>query len=104
MAVPKKGSRIITVEGVKYRWRVRHKPTYCQGNAWHGITVSVELDKEPRTVLVVELPYVRPDNWIREPAIPVLPSVVEHWIRVALQKGWQPNVAGETFCLDGTTA
>ncbi|MER5319826.1 hypothetical protein [Streptosporangium roseum] len=29
-AMPKKGSRLITV----YRWRVRHKPTYRQGNSW----------------------------------------------------------------------
>jgi hypothetical protein len=30
MSIPKKGSRIVTVEGICYRWRIRHKPTYCE--------------------------------------------------------------------------
>ncbi|MEV4356719.1 hypothetical protein [Nonomuraea sp. NPDC049625] len=28
MAIPKKGSPLITVDGTVIRWRVRHKPTY----------------------------------------------------------------------------
>lgn len=34
MAIPKKGSRLIAVDEVQYRWRVRGKPTYCQEMNW----------------------------------------------------------------------
>ncbi|TMR88031.1 hypothetical protein EJK15_68485 [Nonomuraea basaltis] len=43
MAIPKKGSRHITVDGAVLRWRVRRKPTYCQGNGWGPMTFAVEL-------------------------------------------------------------
>lgn len=33
VAIPKKGSRLISVDGTAYRWRIRHKPTYSQGNS-----------------------------------------------------------------------
>jgi hypothetical protein len=32
MSIPKTGSRIISVEGVKYRWRIRRKATYLQSD------------------------------------------------------------------------
>lgn len=31
MALVRKGSRLITVDGVTYRWRLRGRPTYDQG-------------------------------------------------------------------------
>jgi hypothetical protein len=31
MTLPRKGSRLITVDGTVYRWAVRPKPTYSQG-------------------------------------------------------------------------
>ena len=34
MSMPRKGSRLITVDGTIYRWPVRPKPTYCQGLDW----------------------------------------------------------------------
>lgn len=33
MAIPKKGSRLITVDGIVYRWWVRRKPTSARGTA-----------------------------------------------------------------------
>ncbi|WP_182908124.1 hypothetical protein [Microbispora sp. H13382] len=50
MSLPKKGSRVITVSDVAYRWRVRHKPTYCQGNGWTPMTFAVELAEKPGNV------------------------------------------------------
>ena len=41
MAIPKKGSRLITVDGTGFRWRVRRKPTYCQGNSRGPMTLDL---------------------------------------------------------------
>src|SRR5690242_2146820 len=66
VAIPKKGSRLITVDGTVFRWRVRHKPTYCQGMAWAPLSFAAERAEEPGAVLVVSLPRARPDNWLAE--------------------------------------
>ncbi|GAA4570861.1 hypothetical protein GCM10023193_58340 [Planotetraspora kaengkrachanensis] len=66
MTLPKKGSRLITVSDTTYRWRVRHKPTYCEGVGWSPLTFAVELAEGPYNVLLVTLPYARPDNWVLE--------------------------------------
>lgn len=34
MALVRKGARRIVVDGTAYRWRLRRRPTYCQGLAW----------------------------------------------------------------------
>ncbi|MEU7742861.1 hypothetical protein [Nonomuraea sp. NPDC049158] len=53
MAIPKKGSRLITVDGTIFRWRVRRKPTYCQGNSRGPMTFAVEVaDVSGRALLV----------------------------------------------------
>ncbi|MFI6450221.1 hypothetical protein ACIBF6_01580 [Streptosporangium amethystogenes] len=62
MAMPRRGSRLITVDGTGFRWRVRNKPTYCQGNDWSPLTFAAERAEKPGDVLVVSLPCARPDN------------------------------------------
>ncbi|MEV4833184.1 hypothetical protein AB0K05_01585 [Nonomuraea sp. NPDC049486] len=42
MAIPKKYARPVTVDGTAFRWRVRRKPTYCQGNGWGPMAFAVE--------------------------------------------------------------
>ncbi|MFC7648347.1 hypothetical protein ACFQX6_53805 [Streptosporangium lutulentum] len=71
--MPKKGTRLITVDGIVYRWRVRHKPTYNQGNSWSPLSFAVERAEEPGGVLVVSLPCARPDNWRGERTIALRP-------------------------------
>ncbi|MFC7650030.1 hypothetical protein ACFQX6_64120 [Streptosporangium lutulentum] len=66
MAIPKKGSRLISVDGTAYRWRIRHKPTYCQGNGWGSLTYAVEPAGRRGRVLLVELPCSRSDAWLGE--------------------------------------
>ncbi|GAA3312829.1 hypothetical protein GCM10020219_023560 [Nonomuraea dietziae] len=63
MAIPKKGSRLITVDGARFRWRVRRKPTYCQGNSWGPMMFAMELADTLGRVLLVSLPCSRPDAW-----------------------------------------
>lgn len=100
--MPKKGSRLITVDGTVYRWRIRHRPTYYQGNGWTPLRFAVERAEEPQGVLVVSLPFARPDNWLGERTIAVRPVLVAGCIRRALEQGWNPRQRGSGFTLTVT--
>lgn len=97
MAIPNKGSRQIVVEGTIYRWRVRHKPTYSQANAWTNFVLAVEQAEARGSTLLVDLSQAHPGNWMGEPVVPVLPSDVELCIRKALTAGWRPSERGKSF-------
>ena len=94
MAIPKKGTRRIVVDATAYRWRVRSRPTYCQGNAWGNLSFAVELEDAGQTTLVVEVDASRPDNWVGAPSAVITPAIVERAIRNALQRGWRPHERG----------
>ncbi len=47
MAMPRKGSRLITVDTVTYRWLVRRRPTLSQACGWRPLTFAVEADDLP---------------------------------------------------------
>ena len=84
MAIPKLGSRLIVVDGDRYRWCIRRKITYCQSNGWGKLTVAIEHFKKSGATLIVKMPQVHPKNWIGEPIVPVLPCDVERSIRQAI--------------------
>ena len=88
MAIPKKGSRRITVGGVIYRWRIRSKPTYDQAAFGANVTAAVELFDSPYSVLHITFPWVRCDNWIGNPVQPVTPAHVAQSIEDAIAEGW----------------
>ncbi|WP_245646847.1 hypothetical protein [Microtetraspora niveoalba] len=85
---------------VPYRWRVRHKPTYCQGNGWTPMTFAVELAEKPGNVLLVTLPYARPDNWLLERSVSVRPALVARCVRRAINEGWAPHAPGSAHRLE----
>lgn len=99
MAVLKKGSRGIVVDGARYRWRVRHRPTYTQGIGISNQNISVTSCEAPGSRLVVELPTLHCSNWLRAPSAPVLPAQVAGHIRDAIAEGWKPTVGGKPFIL-----
>ncbi|WP_329428801.1 helix-turn-helix domain-containing protein [Streptosporangium sp. NBC_01495] len=99
MAIPKKGSRPISVDGTAYRWRIRHKPTYSQGNSWGPLTYAVELAEGRGRVLLVELPCSRPDAWLGERTMTVRPALVAATIQRALDRGWDLSQEGSAFTL-----
>jgi hypothetical protein len=104
MAIPKKGARIITVDGVQYRWRIPRKPTYSQALAQYPLTFAVELAAQPGAKLVVTMPQIRPDAWLNDTTPEaVLPSHVEQIIRQAIDLGWQPHRPGKPFPIKITT-
>ncbi|PGH48782.1 hypothetical protein CRI70_21275 [Streptomyces sp. Ru87] len=99
MAMPRKGSRLITVNGTSYRWMVRHKPTYSQATLQSLLTVAVEHTERPGSVLVLRMPQAHPSNWMNAPAVAVRPAAVAQGIRAAIRHGWQPDQRGRPFHL-----
>ncbi|WKX20467.1 MULTISPECIES: hypothetical protein [unclassified Streptomyces] len=100
MALVRKGSRRIVVDGAAYRWRLRGRPTYFQGMAWSPCTYAVEHADTPGVVLVVTTNQPHMSNWLGREAEPVLPSGVAAAIRLALREGWTPTTLGSAFHLD----
>ncbi|UWE13060.1 hypothetical protein [Actinacidiphila bryophytorum] len=100
MALARKGSRQIVVDGTAYRWRLRGRPTYYQGLAWRPCTYAVEHVGTPGTTLVVTTDQPHPSNWIGLDASPVLPSDVAAAVRRALHGGWNPSAPGSAYHLD----
>ncbi|MER6448044.1 hypothetical protein [Streptomyces venezuelae] len=100
MALVKKGSRLITVDGTAYRWRLRSRPTYGRGLVMSPLAYAVEHAEDPGTTLVVTTGRPHPGNWLGRPGSPVLPAEVADGIRTALAGGWQPGNPGSPFRLD----
>jgi hypothetical protein len=99
MTLMKKGSRLIVVDDVTYRWRVLGKPTYCQGLGWSPLTYAVELAADPGTTLVVKTSRPHLSNRLGLPSKPILPAEVATSIRTA-SRGWAPDDTGTPFILD----
>ena len=100
MAIRKKGSRPIDVDGVSYRWRIRRKATYDQWAFDYGtLTVSVELADKPGTVLIAFTNHPHPDCYTTATPHPITPKHVADCVRQALSEGWQPTAKGPQFIL-----
>jgi hypothetical protein len=100
MAIPKKGSRPITVDGQDYRWFVRRKPTHCTGSGWTPLTVAVSSDVPRSASMLVTLATNRPDAWLHPGSIAITPADVAELIRLAIRRGWDPAKPGSAFRID----
>jgi hypothetical protein len=95
MAIPKTGSRVIFVDGVKYHWLIRRKATYTQSVYGSGhLHIAVEHADMPGTTLVLFTDRQHPKDWATRQVQPVLPSDVTRWIRKAIELGWVPTAKG----------
>ena len=77
MAIPRKGSRLITVEGRDYRW-------------------TVSPDDEPGVAMVVELrdrPRQRLVSWV-EHGVVITPAIVREAIGIGVAAGWSGEDGG----------
>ncbi|MFG2036476.1 hypothetical protein [Dactylosporangium sp. NPDC048998] len=101
MTLNRKGSRRIVVDGVEYRWTVRHRPTYSQANGWTPLTFVVQADSGRGAVLVVSSALAHPHNWLGLSAGAVRPALVAEAVRRAVAAGWRPEQAGAAFALPG---
>lgn len=104
MALAVKGSRLITVDGAVYRWRMRRNPTYGQQCLSSPLTFAVELADARGTVLVVTVPDVsHPASLVADSSLIVRPALVAAVIRTALGRGWEPAASGAPFRLSLTS-
>jgi len=99
MAITKKGSRRIIVDGSAYRWMLRSRPTYSQALGQNPLTFSVELEHGGQTTLVVTTDANRPDAWMDSTTTAITPSTVEGAVRYALRQGWRPSERGAPYAL-----
>ena len=95
MAIPKKGSRSIHVDGVDYRWLIRRKPAYAQAE----LHIAIEAKHNPGATLLIQSERPHPQHWETEEIMPVTPSDIEDWIGSAIEAGWQPRVPCPTFVI-----
>jgi len=101
MSIPKKGSRILVIDGKRYRWRVRHRPTYMQALAQNNMMLAVEsADTANGAVLLMDLGSPHASNWLALPGASVTPAMVSQMIQRAITSGWNPDRAGDQFHLD----
>jgi hypothetical protein len=102
MAIPKKGSRSIVVDGVTYRWRVRKDPTYeeCY-TVWNGgqgsMTIAVENAETVGSVLLIYLGQPHPGIGKFVTAVPITPSQGAQYIKESLAQGWKATENGSAF-------
>jgi len=99
MALARRGSRRIVVDGLVFRWLVRRRPTYCQALGWSPLTFVAELRDGSGALLVMALPGAHPGNWLGLPGTAVRPATVAAGIRQAMAAGWQPRRPGPAFAL-----
>ena len=83
MAIPKKGSRLIVVDGDRYRWRIRQKPSRSQSDYGCNMTFAVEHFDKSGATKVVEMLRAHPMCSGKQ-TVPVVLSDVEYSIRQAI--------------------
>ena len=95
MAVARKGTRKITVDGKVFVWKL----TFNWEEFEQLMLVTVELLASPASKLLV-YPIRLSVNFVDfNRGEPITPKTVESFIRQGLSKGWQPQVRGPAFVL-----
>ncbi|MFC8720664.1 hypothetical protein [Kitasatospora sp. NPDC057198] len=100
MALRRKGSRPLTVDGAPYRWTIRRRPSYGQGIGESPLTAAVERADGAGAVLLLRFPCAHPGNWLGLPATGVTPARIAAAVRLARARGWDPERPGGPFRLD----
>ena len=96
MAIPRRKSRLISVDGLEYRWLI----TFSRNAQLSRIvTIAVELCSSPGTKLVV-YPVGIDVNFVDyDRGESFTPKVVEGFIRSAIANGWTPTATSGIFVL-----
>ena len=98
MAIPKKGTRIITIDDVNYRWLIRRKATYGQTDYGIGrIHVAIEHAENPGTKLHIYTDKGHAHDYATKTVSPVTPGDISKWIKGALSLEWSPEIKGPQF-------
>jgi len=102
MAMPRKGSRALVVDGHKYRWSVSFTEDDAGWNAQEmkaSLSITIEDFQNPKGMLCISFECgfaygssdARPRSVNTGSEIQVTPAQVAKWIREALEQGWKPE-------------
>ena len=94
MGIPRTGSRTIDIDGVRYRWRVRGKPTYAQASEGTPMLLAIERADSPMSRLVVTLDQLHTLSALTTEKRAVTPSRVRALVVRGLAEGWDPAAPG----------
>ena len=86
MAISKRNSRPITVEGKPYRW------VFKENSGWNDITVQ-HADGQGQK-LIVQAPWTQSGSPSVSLGPPKTPADVSDMIQKAIKMGWTPEVSG----------
>jgi hypothetical protein len=100
MAIPTKGSRRISVDGITYRWSIRNSPTYSEANEWSNLKAAVELYESPASVLSIDFMVPRNDSWLSKNVIQVTPEDISVCICKSISLGWDSSAKGVNHKLE----
>ncbi len=106
MAISKKGSRSIAVNGINYHWLIRRKVTYSQEIfGTPQLNVAIACADQAGSTLVIHTDRAHPGNIETEAAdiIPITPKDIAAWISRAIELGWEPKVPGPQLLVEVTT-
>ena len=104
MTLPKKGARLITVNGEQFVWKIRNKINW---NEKTGISLQIPIQYvEGGQFLIVDSGYCRSDVRWAAYGIPnkrdiITPSFIEKCIRKGLKEGWKYKSEGKPFEISG---
>ncbi|MBB2947892.1 hypothetical protein FB565_007663 [Actinoplanes lutulentus] len=83
-------NRLITVDGVVYRWRVRKRPS-------HPSPLSFAVERaDRRGAILLATVGGTPGDWIGTATVPALVATM---VRQAQDQGWHPDQPGPAFAL-----
>lgn len=85
MAIPKKGSRKIVVDGYEFVWKFRKRMGH---NERHGVDYLIPIQYMDRQILLISTGYNRSDFYFDD-IFSVTPSIIEKCIRFSISQGWQ---------------
>jgi len=94
--IPKKKSRSIAVDGIRYRWLVKHTKGRYIGTSAHTASVIVQIDTEkpgpPLTALLVSKLWTRDheEDTAFDHVAAITPKDVRDIIDHGLKTGWNP--------------
>ncbi len=92
MSISKRGARPITVDGVRYLWRIRLQATYWQDMFSSPLLIAVQSAAEgARGVLVIDTAMKRPDSCFGGHGGGISPAQVRDMILRGLAEGWEPQ-------------
>ena len=95
MAIRRIGSRLLVVDGMTYRWRIRRRATNSHADYSNGTSsVAVEAAGASGAVLLLETDRPHPASWSTGAVATIFSSDVSGWVRSAIRAGWMPGAPG----------